>query len=87
MRVEPARRAYRRCSPRYPLRDPSRLGPSDPTTRCSALKRPVDAGGALAAKMLWSRSGCQHHVARMEQRGLVAREDDLTIAAVADRAD
>lgn len=30
----------------------------------------------LAAKMLWSRSRLSHHLARMEQRGLVAREDD-----------
>lgn len=31
---------------------------------------------ALAAKMLWSRSRLSHHVARMEGRGLVAREED-----------
>ncbi len=30
----------------------------------------------LAAKMLWSRSRLSHHIARMEQRGLVARADD-----------
>ena len=30
----------------------------------------------LATKMLWSRSRLSHHVARMEQRGLVARKDD-----------
>lgn len=30
----------------------------------------------LAAKMLWSRSRLSHHIARMERRGLVAREDD-----------
>ena len=30
----------------------------------------------LAAKMLWSRSRLSHHIARMEQRELVAREDD-----------
>lgn len=30
----------------------------------------------LAAKMLWSRSRLSHHVARMEQRALVAREGD-----------
>lgn len=30
----------------------------------------------LAAKMLWSRSRLSHHVDRMEQRGLVAREED-----------
>lgn len=30
----------------------------------------------LAAKMLWSRSRLSHHIARMEQRGLVARDDD-----------
>jgi DNA-binding MarR family transcriptional regulator len=30
----------------------------------------------LAAKMLWSRSRLSHHIARMESRGLVAREDD-----------
>lgn len=30
----------------------------------------------LAAKMLWSRSRLSHHVARMEQRGLLARQDD-----------
>jgi DNA-binding MarR family transcriptional regulator len=30
----------------------------------------------LAAKMLWSRSRLSHHIARMEQRGLVVREAD-----------
>lgn len=30
----------------------------------------------LADKMLWSRSRLSHHIARMEQRGLVAREGD-----------
>ncbi|MBA3339669.1 MAG: MarR family transcriptional regulator [Geodermatophilaceae bacterium] len=30
----------------------------------------------LANKMLWSRSRLSHHIARMEQRGLVAREGD-----------
>lgn len=30
----------------------------------------------LAAKMLWSRSRLSHHIARMEQRGLVVREGD-----------
>ncbi len=30
----------------------------------------------LAAKMLWSRSRLSHHIDRMEQRGVVAREDD-----------
>lgn len=30
----------------------------------------------LAARILWSRSRLSHHIARMEQRGLVAREDD-----------
>lgn len=29
----------------------------------------------LAAKMLWSPSRLSHHIARMEQRGLVAREE------------
>src|SRR5262245_25884599 len=28
----------------------------------------------LAAHMLWSKSRLSHHIARMEQRGLVARE-------------
>src|SRR5580658_4895278 len=31
--------------------------------------------GDLAARMLWSKSRLSHHVARMEQRGLVARQD------------
>jgi DNA-binding MarR family transcriptional regulator len=31
--------------------------------------------GDLAAHMLWSKSRLSHHVARMEQRGLVARRD------------
>jgi DNA-binding MarR family transcriptional regulator len=31
--------------------------------------------GDLAAHMLWSKSRLSHHVARMERRGLVARED------------
>lgn len=30
----------------------------------------------LAAKMLWSRSRLSHHIARMQERGLVVREDD-----------
>ena len=30
----------------------------------------------LAAKMLWSRSRLSHHIARMQERGLVTREDD-----------
>jgi len=30
----------------------------------------------LAARMLWSRSRLSHHIARMEQRGLVERESD-----------
>jgi DNA-binding MarR family transcriptional regulator len=30
----------------------------------------------LAARLLWSRSRLSHHLARMEERGLVAREDD-----------
>lgn len=30
----------------------------------------------LAAKMLWSRSRLSHHLDRMEERGLVAREED-----------
>lgn len=30
----------------------------------------------LAARMLWSRSRLSHHIARMEQRGLVVREGD-----------
>ncbi|HLQ57188.1 MAG TPA: MarR family transcriptional regulator [Streptosporangiaceae bacterium] len=29
----------------------------------------------LAARMLWSRSRLSHHITRMEQRGLVAREE------------
>ena len=29
----------------------------------------------LAARMLWSRSRLSHHIARMEQRGLVRREE------------
>jgi DNA-binding MarR family transcriptional regulator len=31
--------------------------------------------GDLAAHMLWSKSRLSHHVARMEQRGLVARRE------------
>jgi DNA-binding MarR family transcriptional regulator len=31
--------------------------------------------GDLAAHMLWSKSRLSHHISRMEQRGLVARED------------
>jgi DNA-binding MarR family transcriptional regulator len=31
--------------------------------------------GDLAAHMLWSKSRLSHHVARMERRGLVARQD------------
>jgi DNA-binding MarR family transcriptional regulator len=30
---------------------------------------------ALAARMAWSRSRLSHHITRMEQRGLVTRED------------
>jgi DNA-binding MarR family transcriptional regulator len=29
----------------------------------------------LAARMLWSKSRLSHHIARMQQRGLVAREE------------
>ncbi|OIJ63644.1 MarR family transcriptional regulator [Streptomyces mangrovisoli] len=32
----------------------------------------------LAARMLWSRSRLSHHLGRMEQRGLVAREECAT---------
>jgi DNA-binding MarR family transcriptional regulator len=32
----------------------------------------------LAARMLWSRSRLSHHLSRMEQRGLVAREECVT---------
>jgi DNA-binding MarR family transcriptional regulator len=31
--------------------------------------------GDLAARMAWSKSRLSHHITRMEQRGLVARED------------
>jgi DNA-binding MarR family transcriptional regulator len=31
--------------------------------------------GDLAARMAWSRSRLSHHITRMEQRGLVTRED------------
>jgi DNA-binding MarR family transcriptional regulator len=31
--------------------------------------------GELAARMAWSRSRLSHHITRMEQRGLVTRED------------
>jgi DNA-binding MarR family transcriptional regulator len=31
--------------------------------------------GDLAAYMLWSKSRLSHHITRMEQRGLVARQD------------
>ena len=31
--------------------------------------------GDLAAHMLWSKSRLSHHITRMEQRGLVARQD------------
>ncbi|HEV2451323.1 MAG TPA: MarR family transcriptional regulator [Streptosporangiaceae bacterium] len=31
--------------------------------------------GDLAAQMLWSKSRLSHHVSRMEQRGLVARQE------------
>jgi DNA-binding MarR family transcriptional regulator len=32
--------------------------------------------GELAAHMLWTKSRLSHHISRMEQRGLVARQDD-----------
>lgn len=32
----------------------------------------------LAARMLWSKSRLSHHIGRMEERGLVAREDCVT---------
>jgi DNA-binding MarR family transcriptional regulator len=31
--------------------------------------------GDLAAHMLWSKSRLSHHITRMQQRGLVARQD------------
>jgi DNA-binding MarR family transcriptional regulator len=31
--------------------------------------------GDLAARMLWSQSRLSHHIARMQQRGLVTREE------------
>jgi DNA-binding MarR family transcriptional regulator len=31
--------------------------------------------GELAARMAWSKSRLSHHISRMEQRGLVTRED------------
>ena len=34
----------------------------------------------LAARMLWSQSRLSHHISRMEQRGLVTREDCETDA-------
>jgi DNA-binding MarR family transcriptional regulator len=34
--------------------------------------------GDLAAHMLWSKSRLSHHISRMEQRGLVARQDCAT---------
>lgn len=37
----------------------------------------------LAALMLWSKSRLSHHVTRMQQRGLVTREDSPTDARAA----
>lgn len=83
-REDRAWRAYRRMQTVLPAqlaRDLSRtVGLTDPDYDVlSTLSEQPDQRWQLrdlAAKMLWSRSRLSHHIARMEQRGLVAREGD-----------
>jgi len=83
-REERAWRAYRRMQTVLPAqlaRDLGRdSGLSDPDydVLSTLSERPGHRWQLrdLAAKMLWSRSRLSHHIARMEQRSLVAREDD-----------
>ncbi len=83
-REERAWRAYRKLQALLPAqlaRDLGRdSGLSDPDydVLSTISEKPGDRWPLrdLAAKMLWSRSRLSHHLARMEQRGLVAREDD-----------
>jgi len=83
-REERAWRAYRRMQSLLPAqltRDLGRdSGVSDPDYEVLSTlsEKPSHRWQLreLADKMLWSRSRLSHHIARMEQRGLVAREDD-----------
>jgi len=83
-REDRAWRAYRRMQTLLPAqlaRDLGRdSGLSDPDYDVlSTLSERPDHRWQLrelAARILWSRSRLSHHIARMEQRGLVAREDD-----------
>ena len=81
---ERAWRAYRRMQSLLPaqlardLGHDSRLSEPDYDVLSTLSEKPGDRWPLrdLAAKMLWSRSRLSHHIDRMEQRGLVAREDD-----------
>lgn len=42
----------------------------------SELPDPAIRVGELSERLLWTRSGLSRHLGRMEQRGLVTREDD-----------
>lgn len=83
-REERAWRAYRRMQSLLPTtltRDLGRdSGLSDPDYEVLSTlsEKPSHRWQLreLADKMLWSRSRLSHHIARMEQRGLVARQDD-----------
>lgn len=83
-REERAWRAYRRMQSLLPAtltRDLGRdSGLSDPDYEVLSTlsEKPSHRWQLreLADKMLWSRSRLSHHIARMEQRGLVARQDD-----------
>lgn len=83
-REERAWRAYRKLQTLLPaqlardlVRD-SGLSDPDYDVLSTVSEKPGDRWPLrdLAAKMLWSRSRLSHHLARMEQRGLVARQDD-----------
>lgn len=83
-REERAWRAYRRMQAVLPARLARDLGGdsglSDPDYEVLSTlsEKPGQRWQLrdLAAKMLWSRSRLSHHIARMELRGLVARELD-----------
>ncbi len=47
----------------------------DVLSTLSELREPQIRVSELSAKLRWSRSRLSHHMARMEKRGLVVRED------------
>ncbi|MGL5826964.1 MAG: MarR family winged helix-turn-helix transcriptional regulator [Nocardioides sp.] len=83
-REERAWRAYRRLQTLLPaqlardLSQDSGLSEPDYEVLSTLSEKPGQRWPlrALAAKMLWSRSRLSHHLDRMQQRTLVAREND-----------